>query len=77
MEQENENEDKIINMSFLQKYFDWLTVQSKKKKLPSNVTMILIVDLGNVTQASRMIQGSMRLASLQISARRRTFVRQI
>ena len=29
MEQENGNEDKIINMSFFPKFFDWFTVQSK------------------------------------------------
>ena len=45
-------------MSFLPKYFDWLIVQSKKKLL-SNMIMILIVDLGNVTC---VIQGLMRLA---------------
>lgn len=48
MEQENGNEDKIVNMSFLPKYLDWLIVQFKKKLL-SNMIMILIVDLGNVT----------------------------
>ena len=58
MEQENGNEDEIVNMSFLPKYLDWLIVQSKKKLL-SNMIMILIVDLGNVTC---VIQGLMRLA---------------
>ena len=33
MEKENGNEDKIINMSFFLKYFDWFTVQSKKFQL--------------------------------------------
>ena len=33
MEKENGNEDKIINMSFFLKYFDWFTVQSKKLQL--------------------------------------------
>ena len=31
MEQENGNEDKIINISFFPKSFDWFTVQSKFK----------------------------------------------
>ena len=57
MGQENGNEDKIISMSFFPKYFDWFTVQSKKFQLAQQCDIDL-VDLGNVTQASHVIQGS-------------------
>ena len=60
MKQENRNEDKIINMSFFPKYFDWFTVQSKKFQFAQKRDIDL-VDLENVTQASCVIQCSMRL----------------
>ena len=57
MEQENGNENKIINMSFLSKYF----FIGKKFQL-AHQRDIASVDLGNLTQASRVIRGSMKLA---------------
>ena len=57
MVQENGNEDKIINISFFPKYFDWFTVQSKSFNLLSKVISIDLVDLENVTQAARVIRG--------------------
>ena len=56
MEQENGNENKIINMSFFSKY-----LIGKKFQLAQQCDIDL-VDLGNVTQASRVIRGSMKLA---------------
>ena len=33
MEQENVKEDKIVNMSFFPRYFDWFTMHNKKFQL--------------------------------------------
>ena len=57
MEQENRNEDKIINISFFPKSFDWFIVQSKKFQLAQRRDIDL-EEPGNVTQASCMTWGS-------------------
>ena len=44
-------------MDYVSKYFDWFTVQRKKFQVAQQRDIDL-VDLGNVTQASRVIRGS-------------------
>ena len=45
-----------MNMSFFPKYFGWFTVQNKCQRVQQRDTDL--VDLGNITQASRVIRGS-------------------
>ena len=61
MGQGNVNEDRIINMSFIPKYFDWFIMQSKKLQLAQQCD-VDIVDVGNVTQYHSLYEAHMRLA---------------
>lgn len=61
MGQGNGKEDWIISMSFIPKYFDWFTVQSKKLQLAQQCD-VDIVDVGNVKHYHSRYEAQMRLA---------------